>query len=127
VLVARHEEHLGLTRVWSGPDLRWHVIAETSPALRASPLFRTVWVKPLPRDAIVATLRPMRRYLQTAGIRAADTELPGLVPGLLAAGVDRITPVGSMHASYPGEPHDGEYALRRYSRRVSLRLMDAPT
>jgi hypothetical protein len=122
VLVARHEEYLGLTRVWSGPDQRWHVIAETNPALRASPLYRTVWVKPLPRESIVDTLRPMRRYLQTAGIHAADVESIGVAPALFAAGVHRITPVGSMHESYPGEPHDGEYALRRYSRRVSLRL-----
>jgi len=121
VLVARHEAHADLTRVFSDPDGRWHVLAETSPALRASPLYRTIWVKPLPHAAIVSTLRPMRRYLQTAGISPADTS-PGLIQALVAAGVQRVTPAGRMHESYPGEPHDGEYALRRYSRRITIRL-----
>jgi Acyl-CoA reductase (LuxC) len=121
VLVARHEAHAGLTRVLSDPDGRWHVIAEANPALRASPLYRTIWVKPLPRAAIVPTLRPMRRYLQTAGISPANTS-PGLIQALVSAGVQRVTPAGSMHESYPGEPHDGEYALRRYSRRITIRL-----
>lgn len=126
ILVARQEEHLGVTRVWSGPDGRWHVVAELDPAVRASPLFRTVWVKPLPQATIVRTLRPARRYLQTVGVHAprspgAPAAPPDLVEALLAAGADRITPVGSMHQSYPGEPHDGQYALRRYSRRVTVR------
>ena len=121
VLVARHEEHLGLTRVFSGVDGRWHVIAALDPALRASPLYRTIWVKPLPRAAIVSTLRPMRRYLQTVGVSTADGPPTDLLQTLIAAGAQRVTPVGSMHDSYPGEPHDGEYALRRYSRRISIR------
>jgi hypothetical protein len=130
VLVARHEEHLGLTRVWAGPDGSWHVLAETDAALRASPLHRTVLVKPLPREAIKTTLRPMRHYLQTVGVAAADVADPNgsvsaLVTTLIAAGADRVTPLGSMHDSYPGEPHDGEYALRRYSRRVTVLLPSA--
>jgi hypothetical protein len=119
VTVARQEQHLGLTRVWSAPDLRWHVIADARPDLRASPLFRTLWVKPLPRDRIVATLRPARRYLQTVGLAPGGGDRPAMVRSLLAAGAVRITGVGAMHTTYPGEPHDGQHALRRYSRRVS--------
>lgn len=127
VLVARHEEHLGLARVLAGPGGRWHVLAERDSALRASPLHRTVLVKPLPREQIRTTLHPMRHYLQTVGVApgdavARDGSVSDLVTALIAAGVDRITPLGSMHESYPGEPHDGEYALRRYSRRVAVLL-----
>ncbi|WP_043262675.1 acyl-CoA reductase [Streptomyces sp. CT34] len=122
LLVARSEEHLGLTKTYEKADGAWRILVDHRSALRASPLYRTVWVKPLPREQLTATLRPMRRYLQTAGLAAARTDVPELAEKLFTAGVLRITPVGSMLDSYAGEPHDGHYPLQRYSRRVSVRL-----
>ncbi|MFD8410267.1 acyl-CoA reductase [Streptomyces sp. NPDC059650] len=119
-LVARLEEHLGLTRVFAADDGSWRVMADTRSPLTASPLHRSVWVKPLPRERMIATLRPMRRYLQTAGIAGSRTDVAELSRTALAAGVTRITPVGAMLDSYTGEPHDGVYALQRYSRRVAV-------
>ncbi|MEU1075862.1 MULTISPECIES: acyl-CoA reductase [unclassified Streptomyces] len=119
-LVARLEEHLGLTRVFAAPDGSWRVMADTRPALTASPLHRSVWVKPLPRGKLIATLRPMRRYLQTVGIAASPTDTAELARAAFAAGVTRVTPLGAMLAGYSGEPHDGVYALQRYSRRVAV-------
>ncbi|GAA0272540.1 hypothetical protein GCM10010302_07650 [Streptomyces polychromogenes] len=119
-LVARLEEHLGLTRVFAAPDGSWRVMADTRSPLTASPLHRSVWVKPLPRERLIATLRPMRRYLQTAGLAGSRADVAELSRTALAAGVTRVTPVGAMHASYAGEPHDGVYALQRYSRRVAV-------
>ncbi|WP_234343309.1 aldehyde dehydrogenase family protein [Streptomyces sp. WM6372] len=118
--LARLEEHLGLTRVLSAPDGTWRVMADTRPALTASPLHRSVWVKPLPRKDLIATLRPMRRYLQTAGLAGSRTDIAELSALVLAAGATRVTPVGAMTAGYAGEPHDGVYALQRYSRRVAV-------
>ncbi|MEU2715603.1 acyl-CoA reductase [Streptomyces sp. NPDC007205] len=123
--LARLEQHLGLTRVFCAEDGSWRVLADTRPALDASPLYRTVWVKPLPRHAVTATLRPMRRYLQTAAIGGDRADAAALSRALFAAGVTRVTPVGSMLDGYEGEPHDGVYALQRYSRRVSVRAADA--
>ncbi|MFD3696332.1 acyl-CoA reductase [Streptomyces sp. NPDC058646] len=120
-LVARLEEHLGLTRVFAAPDGSWRVMADTRSPLTASPLHRSVWVKPLPRKLMIATLRPMRRYLQTAGLAGSPADIAELSRTALAAGVTRVTPVGSMLDSYAGEPHDGVYALQRYSRRVAVR------
>ncbi|MEU2396301.1 acyl-CoA reductase [Streptomyces sp. NPDC007369] len=119
-LVARLEEHLGLTRVFAAADRSWRVMADTRSPLTASPLHRSVWVKPLPRRRMVATLRPMRRYLQTAGIAGSRTDMAELSRTALAAGATRVTPVGAMLESYAGEPHDGVYALQRYSRRVAV-------
>ncbi|RSS63332.1 hypothetical protein EF912_03870 [Streptomyces sp. WAC07061] len=119
-LVARLEEHLGLTRVFAAPDGSWRVIADTRSPLTASPLHRSVWVKPLPRERLIATLRPMRRYLQTAGLAGSPSDIAELSRTVLAAGVTRVTPVGAMLESYAGEPHDGVYALQRYSRRVAV-------
>ncbi|WP_149828650.1 acyl-CoA reductase [Streptomyces tailanensis] len=120
VTVARLEEHLGLTRAFSAPDGRWHVLADTRPGLSASPLFGTVWVKPLPREDIVRVLHPMRRYLQTVGLHAAADSTMGLSYEFFRAGALRVTPLGAMLDSYAGEPHDGHLTLQRYSRRVSI-------
>ncbi|MEH6376116.1 aldehyde dehydrogenase family protein [Streptomyces sp. KLMMK] len=119
-LIARLEEHLGLTKVIAAPDGSWRVMADTRPALTASPLHRSVWVKPLPRKGLIGALRPMRRYLQTAGIAGSRTDVAELAATVLAAGATRVTPVGAMTAGYSGEPHDGVYALQRYSRRVAV-------
>lgn len=90
--LARLEEHLGLTRVLAAPDGTWRVMADSRPALTASPLHRSVWVKPLPRKSLIATLRPMRRYLQTAGIAGSRTDIAELSTLVLAAGATRVTP-----------------------------------
>ncbi|MFD9335040.1 aldehyde dehydrogenase family protein [Streptomyces sp. NPDC060028] len=120
-MIARLEEHLGLTRVRAAADRSWRVLADVRPALTASPLHRSVWVKPLPRKQLIPTLRPMRRYLQTAGIAGSRPDIAELSRTALAAGATRIAPVGAMTAGYSGEPHDGVYALQRYSRRVAVR------
>ncbi|MFF4603054.1 acyl-CoA reductase [Streptomyces sp. NPDC001339] len=124
-LVARAEQHLGLTKVITADDGSWRVFADVRPALTASPLHRTVWIKPLPRQEITATLRPMRRYLQTASVGGSRADIARLSKALLTAGVQRITPLGAMLDSYHGEPHDGVYALQRYSRRVSVQATGA--
>lgn len=123
--LARLEQHLGLTRVIAADDGSWRVLADSRPALSASPLHRSVWVKPLPRHEATATLRPMRRYLQTAAIGGGRADVAELSRAVFAAGVTRVTPVGSMLDGYEGEPHDGVYALQRYSRRVTVRASDA--
>ncbi|MFJ8095317.1 acyl-CoA reductase [Streptomyces griseofuscus] len=122
VTVARLEEHLGITRTFSGPGGRWHVLADKRPGLTASPLFGTVWVKPLPREDIVRVLHPMRRYLQTVGLHTAPDHAVSVATEFFRAGALRIAALGSMLDSYPGEPHDGQLALQRYSRRVSIAM-----
>jgi phenylacetate-coenzyme A ligase PaaK-like adenylate-forming protein len=121
-LVAQLEEHLGLTKVITAEDGSWRVMADTRSALRASPLYRSVWVKPLPRKDLIATLRPMRRYLQTAGVGASRPDTAVLARALVNTGVQRVTVPGEMLSGYAGEPHDGVYALQRYSRRVDVQL-----
>lgn len=119
-IVAELEEHLDLTRVIAADDHSWRIIADTRSALRASPLFRSVWVKPLPRTRITEVLRPMRRYLQTVGLAADRSDTAELARTFFTAGALRITAPGNQLRSYDSEPHDGVYALQRYSRRVSV-------
>ncbi|MFI6097095.1 acyl-CoA reductase [Lentzea sp. NPDC051213] len=122
VVVAQLEEHLGLTKVHTGEH--WRVMADVRSALRTSPLYRSVWVKPLPRKEITAVLRPMRRYLQTVGLAAGRPDTALLARAFVSVGAQRVTTPGSMLGGYSGEPHDGVYALQRYSNRVSVQLDD---
>jgi len=110
------------SRVIEAPDRSWRLLVEPKPGLRASPLFRTLWIKPLPLMNIVTTLRPLRAYLQTVGLACSLERLAELSRALLAAGVTRIARPGEQVGGYLGAPHDGVYSLQRYARRVSLEL-----
>ncbi len=98
----------------------WRIYLDTSPVLNASPLFRTIWLKPMPRAKLVSHLRPLKNYLQTAGIAADSFEIESLCRDLFLAGVQRVRAVGEMTDSYIGEPHDGVYALERYCQRINF-------
>ena len=115
----------GRTKVISAPDASWRILAEDEPVLRASPLFRTLWIKPLPLPALTRTLRPMRPWLQTAGLACDLGRFAQIASHLVSAGVSRVTRVGEQLGGYAGGPHDGVYALQRYCRRVSFELPKA--
>ena len=98
----------------------WRLLIDPKSSPRPSPLYRSLWVKPIQRENLVATLRPLRRYLQTAGVAATPGETVALMNLMSVAGVLRVTTVAGMMGSYEGEPHDGVFALTRYTKRVSL-------
>ena len=104
------------------PEHTYRILVSYSTKFMPSPLFRTVWLSPLKHERLVSGLRGMRRYLQTCGLGCSLDELEGISSALYRAGVQRITPVDSMSASYPGEPHDGGFALPKFMRRVSMRM-----
>ncbi|GAA5231703.1 hypothetical protein FOZ76_11815 [Verticiella sediminum] len=120
VSVTEAEQALGLTRVIADAAGQWRLLLDQRPGLRPSPLYRTLWIKPVQRAAIGAVLRPMRPWLQTCGLAATRASFPALARQLLAAGVTRITRPGEMIDSYTGAPHDGVYALQHLTRRVSV-------
>ena len=124
VAVRCHQLHSILhdAEVIEAPDASWRLFLDVRPALQGSPLFRSVWIKPLPSSLIKRTLRPMGAYLQTAGLACATNEILDLSQKLLGAGAQRLRRIGEMTGGYAGEPHDGVYSLQRYCRRVSLQL-----
>jgi phenylacetate-coenzyme A ligase PaaK-like adenylate-forming protein len=122
VELCKQEACLDLTHVIEAPDLTWRVLVDYASSLRASPLFRTIWVKPIAREKVVQTLRPIRSYLQTVGLKCKLANVAPISDALIQAGVLRITRIGKMLDSYSGEPHDGVYALQRYSKRISAQL-----
>ncbi|MNR95561.1 Phenylacetate-coenzyme A ligase [compost metagenome] len=115
------ESCLGGAELIEAPDGSWRLFVEAKSGLRASPLYRSLWVKPLLRAEIVATLRPLRKYLQTVGLACDLGSLAPLSEAFIRAGALRITQLGHMVGNnYVGEPHDGVYPLQRFTRRVTF-------
>ncbi len=112
------DEIMGEAKLLDGRGCRIFVNYDNE--LCASPLFRTVIVKPIERKDLIAVLRPFRSYLQSVGLACGREEIAELSALLLAGGVNRITEPGLMMGGYTGEPHDGVYAMTQYLKRVSL-------
>lgn len=79
-----------------------------------------VFVKLLPQSQLLSTLRRQKGRLQTAGLVCTPEKREALTGLLLRAGITRVTRAGSLSDSFPGEAHDGEYPLRRYTRIVDI-------
>jgi len=95
------------------------LIAYPDRDLKPAIQFGNAWVKALPRAEFLATLRPYKGFLQTAGLLCGADERDDLTRLLWRAGVVRVCPGERMSTTYCGAPHDGEYPLRRYTRVVS--------
>ena len=88
--------------------------------LELSPMMCNVLVKPLPRENIGKVLYEGRYHLQTAGLICPEHERKYLAGKLTQCGLIRVTKSSDMSAYFPGECHDGEYALNRYVRIVNV-------
>ncbi len=99
----------------------WRIYIDEAPALQSSPLYRTIWLKPMPREKMINHLRPLKHYLQTAGVAAEKHEIESLTRDLFLSGVQRVRAIGEMTDSYIGEPHDGVYALERFCQRINFK------
>ncbi|MDX7998271.1 long-chain-fatty-acyl-CoA reductase [Xenorhabdus sp. Reich] len=106
--------------VWQADG--WRVIWRHEEELEASPLFRTLQIRPAPRQRLCSILLPWRNHLQSCALITRQEHIVEMSHNLFAAGVSRITPAGQMHDGYSGEPHDGVYALSRLTKRVSVNL-----
>lgn len=98
------------------------VISQENSELELSYLFRNVWVKRLPRERIMDTLKHHKNHLQTVGLCVIDQDKPVLSKLFAHAGLVRITTGRTMSRTLPGEAHDGTYPLREYSRVVEIEI-----
>lgn len=105
-------------RVYRTP--RCSVIAYPDSRLEPSYMFRNCWVKPLPRAQIIPALLPYKNRLQTAALVCGENERTPLENMLLKTGIVRLTSGRNMSAGYCGLPHDGDYPLPRYMKRISI-------
>ncbi|MEQ6433981.1 acyl-CoA reductase [Comamonas sp. w2-DMI] len=97
-----------------GPvDAPWSVAySDSLQPLAPTALYRTIAVVGVDRlDAVVPVAAAQREYLQTAGIAASPEELYRLAGLLGAAGVTRVSAIGSMSMPEAGWHHDGRFNL----------------
>ena len=92
----------------SEPGTAWTVIYEEDAPFLASCLNRTVRVHPVDDIAEVVTrLRPVRSYLQTAGVAVPAARLVGLADSLGRLGVTRLCALNGMPWPALTWHHDG--------------------
>ena len=96
------------------------VIAYANKSLEPSYMFRSCWVKPLPEESLLTELLTYNNHLQTVALVCNENKRLHLEDLLLKTGIVRITSGENMSKSYCGIPHDGEFPLRRYMKRVSI-------
>ena len=80
--------------------------------------------KPLPKEKITEVLFASRYYLQTAGLICPMEKREELVGIFSKCGLTRITSGSDMSTFFPGESHDGEYALDRYMKVINIEVPD---
>ena len=120
LLLAEMEVVLGEKAVIRDQGLGWSVLVDYESGLRPSPMYRNIWVKPILRADALSLLRQHKNHLQTVGLACAPEEYDEIASLLFQSGVTRIVPCGEMQRHYPGEPHDGASALRRYVKQVII-------
>lgn len=92
--------------------------------LELSYMYGNCLVKRLPAHDMMHQLRRSKGYLQTAGLICPPASREKLTELLIRCGVNRIMRADNMSDSFLGEAHDGEYALRRYTRTVNVAYTD---
>ncbi|MFT3758107.1 acyl-CoA reductase [Thauera sp.] len=110
-------------QVLIGPvDAPWSVAyGDSLQALAPTALYRTISVVGVDRlDEVVPVVAAQRTFLQTAGIAASPEELYRLAGLLGAAGVTRISAIGSMSMPEAGWHHDGRFNLIDLVRMIEI-------
>ncbi len=96
--------------------------AASDSTLELSYMYGNCLVKRLPQREMLTHLRRAKGHLQTAGLICSPGKRERLTELLIRSGVNRVMRAGNMSESFLGEAHDGEYALRRYTRTVNVAL-----
>lgn len=119
--LVKMEEILKEKRLITDINKQYSVMVDYKTELKASPLFRNIWVMGIKREQLMSMLRYHKGHLQTVGLSCNNSEFEEISKVLYTSGINRITPCGYMSVNYSGEPHDGVFALQRYVRKVNKR------
>ena len=106
-----------------GPvDAAWSVAySDSLQPLAPTALYRTIAVVAVDHlDDVLPVVAAQREFLQTAGIAAGPEELYRLADLLGAAGVTRISAIGSMSMPEAGWHHDGRFNLMDLVRMTEI-------
>ncbi|PKM66078.1 MAG: acyl-CoA reductase [Firmicutes bacterium HGW-Firmicutes-2] len=110
---------LGQQKLIESDHKDFGIMVDAQPSLKASPLFRNIWLMPMKRSELLSILRKHKGHLQTAGLACQEEAYEDLTNLFYKAGVTRVTTFGNMSQTYVGEPHDGKPTLLQYTRTIS--------
>jgi hypothetical protein len=103
--------------VWESPGtLDWIVIHDPAPSLAANPLYRTIFIKPMPSD-LGSVLAPMRRHISSIGLHPVN---PESVEIAARSGAQRVCQIGQMQKPPLTWHHDGWPTLTSLVRFVDV-------
>ncbi|MFN3429749.1 MAG: acyl-CoA reductase [Candidatus Sericytochromatia bacterium] len=120
------DELMGLGRLVTPDHQGWTIVVEHDITFKLSPLFRTIYLKPVATlDVVFPQLAPYKHYLQTIALAVAPARAGVLAEAAIARGALRVVRAGEMSGGHPGEPHDGQYGLHELVRWVSLDTPEA--
>jgi hypothetical protein len=103
-------------KIWKKDGIS--VMTSDDSKLELSMMFRSIWIKMLPKNQIIHQLKPYKNHLQTVGLLTDNSQFEELKNILIKTGVTRITKGSDMSRIIVGESHDGVYPLTLYSRIV---------
>ncbi len=114
----RLEQHLTHKKIWQKDGIS--VMTSDDSNLVLSMLFRSIWIKMLPKDRIIETLRPHKNHLQTVGLMTPMDVKQSYIDVLSKSGVSRITKGSNLSRIMTGESHDGVYPLQIYTKIIEI-------
>ncbi len=120
----RAESCLRQKKVIEGQKQEYRLVVDSEPTFEPSVLQRTLFIKIIQKGQLVKELAPYRRLLQTTGLHCRGDELGDYANMLFEAGVSRVCALESMQDAHPLEPHDGEFSLARFVKRVAVHAPD---
>ncbi|AUD65950.1 hypothetical protein BK011_09725 [Tenericutes bacterium MZ-XQ] len=112
------EQHETRKKIWQQDGIS--VMTSDDSNLELSMLFRSIWIKMLPKEHIITTLKPHKNHLQTVGLMVSRNDYQTYASLLIHAGVTRLTKANNMSRMITGESHDGSFPLRLYTKVVEL-------
>lgn len=116
-LDATVQERMGLIE---GNDASWRLLVDADPEPSATPLFRTVRIKPLPEDHIVETLRPFGRSLHAVSLVCSPSGYARLARLFATAGARHVTPPQRLSVPLPFSSTGDAVCLARYTRAITV-------
>jgi len=112
------EQHLTSKKIWQKDGIS--VMTSDDSNLELSMLFRSIWIKMLPKEEIINRLKPHKNHLQTVGLMTSSQDYQSYAQILTSAGTTRIAKGIHMSRMMTGESHDGSFPLRLYTKVVEI-------
>jgi len=87
---------LGQQQLIESEHKDFSIMLDKQPSLKASPLYRNIWLMSMKRSELLPILRKHKGHLQTAGLACQEEAYEDLTNLFYKAGVNRVTTFGNI-------------------------------